>query len=197
MDDLEKSKHLLIESAIRCVAAHGYHKASLRLICDDANLSLGMVRHCFNNKLEMMTAAYQYLSDELLLETNKTIAEFAEDPRSQLEAFIVSGFRKPVFEDDKIMFRFSMWALTRTEPAIAVVHEKLYIRYRKSAKQLFSDLAAKNKIALDTNVAALALTAYLDGLWLEWVVNPKKYNTKAMLAMCMDLVDSYIAGAKS
>src|SRR3546814_12553744 len=49
----------LIEATFRCLCMYGVGDTSVRTIAAEANLSLGMVRHHFNSKDELLASTYR------------------------------------------------------------------------------------------------------------------------------------------
>jgi hypothetical protein len=47
---------------------------------------------------------------------------------------------------------------------------------------------------IDTRLAAIALTAMLDGLWLEWCINPATFSPQEAIALCENWIDALFAG---
>ncbi|TAM97422.1 MAG: TetR family transcriptional regulator, partial [Rhizobiaceae bacterium] len=59
----EVRRQELIEATLRCMSSIGTEEISVRHIAREANLSLGMVRHHFNSKDELLAATLRHLSD--------------------------------------------------------------------------------------------------------------------------------------
>src|SRR6185437_12773247 len=55
----------LIDATFRCVCRYGTEQMSVRLIAQEAGLSLGMVRHHFRSKDELLAATLRHLSSKV------------------------------------------------------------------------------------------------------------------------------------
>ena len=58
----------------------------------------------------------------------------------------------------------AFWSLTRSDPAIAKGHADIYREFRLGIERLIA--VARAELS-DTRLPAVALTALIDGLWLE------------------------------
>ena len=56
----------------------------------------------------------------------------------------------------------AFWAMTKTDPQIAVLHKEIYRDYRAELENLLAAYQTG-----DHRLTAVALTALVDGLWLE------------------------------
>jgi len=58
-----------------------------------------------------------------------------------------------------------------------------------------TEAARDRGVALDARRAALALTALIDGFWLEWTLDPEAFSRDEALGGCLDFLDRLLAGA--
>ena len=60
---------------------------------------------------------------------------------------------------------------------------------------MLADLAAEvGKFRFSLRLAATGLTAMIDGLWLEWCLDPGNFRPAEAIALCESWVDSLGAG---
>lgn len=88
----------------------------------------------------------------------------APNPRARLLAYLTASFRPPIASTDLLASWLGFWGMTRSDPAIAAVHSEIYQDFRTGIERL---IAAYRPDLPDTRLAAVALTALIDGLWLE------------------------------
>ena len=59
---------------------------------------------------------------------------------------------------------------------------------------MLADLAAEaGKLRFSLRLAAIGLTAMIDGLWLEWCLDPGNFRPAEAIALCESWVDSLSA----
>ena len=65
-----------------------------------------------------------------------------------------------------------------------------------SAQALLAELSASAEVpAFDVRLAAIGLSALLDGLWLESSLNPRTLEPQEAIALCRDWIEALCAGA--
>jgi len=75
-------------------------------------------------------------------------------------------------------------------------HEKSYRAYLELIRQLLDDLAQSEGFVIhDTRLAAIGLSAMLDGLWLEWCLNPGTFSPGNGLHICRCWIQGLRHGA--
>ena len=79
-----------------------------------------------------------------------------------------------------------LWSIAATEPALHAVHVELYDRYRSELHALIAPLAPGGRV--DPRLV-FAVSALLDGLWLERSAGARDYDTSAMIDTCMRLIE--------
>jgi TetR/AcrR family transcriptional repressor of bet genes len=70
------------------------------------------------------------------------------------------------------------------------VHRATYRGYLDSVRQLLADASregsrrGRRTTAGDLRLAAIGLTALIDGLWLEWCLDPATFAPREAVALC-------------
>lgn len=162
----------LVEATFRCLCRLGPAQTSVRTIAEEAGLSLGMVRHHFNSKDELLAAGYRMLSAQLQVETAKALEQAGPDPAKRLHALITAGLRPPILDRDYIQLRFLFWGLSQTNAAVREVHDEIYSRFAQQLNELVRAAAKASKARIDADAITLTIMALLKGLWLEWSLAP-------------------------
>ncbi len=87
------SRERLLDAAEWEFATHGFAAGSLRRITDRAELSLGMVKHHFGSKHDLLRAVYKRLFVPLALERTASLERLFAQPESPtVEQFFVAAF---------------------------------------------------------------------------------------------------------
>ena len=113
----------------------------------------------------------------------------ADNPRGRLLAFVTASFRPPIADPELLATWLAFWSLSRTVPAIGDIHDEIYAENRRDMERLI--LACPNAPA-DARLAAVALTALVDGLWLELSLGNAPFSVAEAEALAENWLDSFI-----
>jgi TetR/AcrR family transcriptional repressor of bet genes len=193
----DERRDLLVAAALKCLADDGHAGISVRRIARQAGVSVGLLNHHFGGIDALIAEAYQKLSLDLThslqLEVDK-----AQSAADRLDAFLVGSFSSRVLDPALLSVWVVFWSLIRHSPCVNDAHEKGYGAYRSLVERLLVALAAEEGFALDdAPLAAIGLSAMLDGLWLEWCLNPATFSADNGLLICRRWVNGLRRGAFS
>ncbi len=179
----------LIDATLEIIAEHGFAETTVERICAAAGVSRGLISHYFAGKEALLLESYRRLADELAAETAKAMRARDGDPLSRLRALVEVSFRPPVFDPDKMSAWLAFWSAARGSPALNALNRELYRGYRASVTRLMAEAARARGVVLDAHREATALTALIDGLWLELALDPEAFATDQAEAVCLDYLD--------
>ena len=154
----------LIEATARCLAVRGAAGVSVRAICAEAGVSPGLLRHYFAGVSEAIAETYRWTGARVARSLDEAVAVAGPEPRARLLAYLTASFRAPIADTELLATWLAFWSLTRSDPQIAAVHAEIYGDFRAGIERLIAE--ARPDLA-DTGLPAVALTALIDGLWLE------------------------------
>lgn len=160
----DQRRQALIEATGRCLAARGAAGVSVRAICAEAGVSPGLLRHYFAGVSEAIAETYRWTGARVAAALDEAVAAAGPDHRARLLAYLTASFRPPIATGDLLATWLAFWSLTRSDPAIAEVHAEIYADFRAGIERL---IAEARPDLIDTRLPAVALTALIDGLWLE------------------------------
>jgi hypothetical protein len=76
------------------------------------------------------------------------------------------------------------------------VHDETYGGYVELLRGMLADLASEpGNGGFDLRLAAIGLTALLDGLWLEWCLDPANFRPAEAVALCEAWVERLCGAA--
>lgn len=183
----------LIEAAARVLAARGVAGASVRTICAEAGVSAGLLRHYFDGVDALIAAAYEATGARIDAALEAAVAAAGSDPRQdareRLSAYLTASFAPPVLDPDLLATWLAFWSLVKVDPAIAAIHRRTYAGYRARLEEL---LAACDP-SVDARLAAIGLTAVVDGLWLELCLDATVFTPAEAGAIAERLAAGYLA----
>ncbi|MFD0888211.1 TetR/AcrR family transcriptional regulator [Streptosporangium algeriense] len=160
--DHHERRELLADALMRLAATRGLEKVSLRHVAAEAGVSAGMVQHYFRTKDEMMTFAFDMVTDRI---RDRSQAEVTSaTPRELVRSLLLQVL--PLDEtrwlENHVMLAFL---------AYAAVKPSIVSGLRESAAEMRMFLAAQLRAAgadgVDPDRAAAGLLALVDGLGLQ------------------------------
>lgn len=186
----------LIEAAIRSLKQHGHEGLSVRRIAQEAGVSIGLINHHFPNKNALIAEAYRYFYNRLIGGMTEAVARAPASARARLRAFFEASFSPPNLDPDVLTVWIVFWAMHRHSTEIQDVHRETHGGHVELVRGMLADLAKESgRGRVNLRLQAIGLTALLDGLWLEWCLDPEDFRPKEAVALCESWVDKLSAGA--
>ncbi|WP_345891504.1 TetR family transcriptional regulator C-terminal domain-containing protein [Burkholderia sp. Ax-1735] len=186
----------IIDATMRCIARYSYSETTIDRICAEAKVSRGLINHHFQSKDELMAQTYKRLAADLL-DVSRAAAANATGPEDKLDAIIKVCFAAPVFAPKNVKVWLGFWSVAHSDPVIRKAHKELYAGYRQALKKLFDQIAEVRGGTVDSDLAALTLTAVIDGFWLELARDPTSFTAEDALASCLRIVDTFLPPPKT
>lgn len=178
-------RQALIEATARCLAEKGVGGTSVRAICARAGVSSGLLTHYFDGVDALILATYADVGARVSAALDAAIEAAGDDPRDRLRACLQANFREPILDPDLLATWIAFWSLVKSDPAIAAVHADVYGGTRAQLEALLQ-AAAPALSPSQTRIAAISLTALVDGLWLELCLDRSTFSPEEAQAMVED-----------
>ncbi len=189
-------REALVEAAIESLKRHGHEGLSVRRIAAEAGVSIGLINHHFPNKETLVAESYRAFSRRLTESFESAVAAAGPGPRTRLRAFFRAVFSRPNLDPQVLTAWVVYWGLMQVSPAMRAVHDEEGRGYGGLLGRLLADLAReRSRNPPDPRLAVIGLTALLDGLWLEWCLDPNSFRPKEAATLCEDWVDRVIRPA--
>lgn len=176
LDDRRRS---LMEATLVCVAQHGLHGATVRRIAEEADVTAGLVRHCFGSKDDMIRNAYAYLVGQLTTRASDSAKGTEGDADLQLRQFLRANVTMPNLSEQKV----SLWATfigrVRYDKQFAEIHREGYREFLNLLEALVEPVLVAHKRPHSAAICkrhAIALNGLIDGLWMEGSLNSGLYS---------------------
>lgn len=167
----DERRAALIDACAAGLAADGAAGVSVRTICARAGVSPGLLRHYFAGIDDLIAATYVATGERVTAALAAAVAAAGADPRARLAAYVTASFAPPIAAPELLATWLAFWSLARTNAAIAALHRDSYAGYRAELEVL---LAACGVAEL--RLAAIAITALVDGLWLELSLDARVFS---------------------
>ncbi|AAK25085.1 TetR/AcrR family transcriptional regulator [Caulobacter vibrioides] len=180
-------RQALVAAAEAVLAREGVGGTSVRAICAEAGVSPGLLRHYFEGVDDLIAAAYEAVSQRIDGALDAALAAAGDDPRARLLAYLGASFAPPVLDQRLLAAWVGFWSLVRTKPRMAAIHAASYADFRARLEVLLAKAGAR-----DTRLAAIALTASVDGLWLELCLDPATFSPDEARAIVTRALDGWL-----
>lgn len=152
----------LIEIATKLFSERGFENTPLSVVCEEANVSKGLISHHFKSKNELLR--------EIFLRTTKLIVEINtnekvnQSPQEQLVELLESFFLQ--LEADKLLFQFNLNVIVQpnTRKILNDLIEERSSFILAKTKTIFNKIDTKNSL-----VKSHMFIAELDGIALNYL----------------------------
>ncbi|NBF02920.1 TetR family transcriptional regulator [Pseudomonas sp. Fl5BN2] len=175
----------LIEATLVCLKRHGFQGASIRKISAEAGVSVGLISHHYSGKDELVAEAYRAITGRVMALLREALDQAAPTPRERLSAFFRASFCAELLDPKLLDAWLAFWGAVKTAEAINQAHEHSYAEYRNELGSMLASLAREHAWeGFDADLAAISLSALLDGLWLESGLNPGTFSPQQGVQIC-------------
>ena len=171
-EDPDARRASLIEACARVLAREGMGGTSVRAIAVEAGVSPGLIGHYFGGVDALVAATYAQVEARVAAALDQAVAAAGPDPRARLDAYVSASLLPPIADSDLLSTWIAFWSLVRARPEIATLHDEQYGRFRAGLEKLLAENGVAQAALRRT---AIAITALVDGLWLELCLSPTTF----------------------
>ena len=186
-------RDMLVDATLRCLAVRSVDQLSVRAIAAEAGVSVGLINHHYASKDALVADAYRRAAGDLLDGLARAVTAAPDDPRARLEAVFTDSFSPRVLDPKLLKIWTAFWTLADRSADVQAAHERTYGEHRELLERLLADLAGPAAHALDLRLSAIGLSALLDGLWLEWCLNPQTFTPEEGIQLCREWTEALLA----
>ena len=174
----------MMEAAIEGIARHGFSGVTVSRLVEYSGLSRGMVNLHFQRKQELLLQVLKHLADVYRAGWQAAVARAGDDPAARLAALV----EYDVMRDGHPSHTLTAWLAFRQEAITNPVYRPLCdtreAAFFGTVKSLCAALIKQGRYKLDAEVAALGITYLLEGLWLDWAIDPTRYSARTGRDVC-------------
>ena len=188
-------REALVDATLRCLKKYGHEGVSVRRISAAAGVSIGLINHHFPSKSGLVAVTYETLALSLQHSIRTQAENRAVSPRARLSGFFLASFAPEILDPQLFNVWLVFWSMVAHSPEIRAVHDKTYGKYRSILESLLGQLVASGAAPpFKLRPAAIALSALLDGLWVELSLSPVTFKPREAIALCEDWVNALCSG---
>jgi AcrR family transcriptional regulator len=180
----------LIAACARVLAREGAAGTSVRVIAREAGVSPGLIAHYFAGIDALITATYAEVDQTVAAAMEAAVVAAGPDPRARLEAFVTASFAPPIADRALLATWIAFWSLVTARADVARQHDDQYAGYRARLTEL---LSACGVVPDRLRLAAIAMAALVDGLWLELCLSPDCFTADEASRIARAQIDNLIA----
>ncbi len=186
-------REALIDATLRCLKRYGHAGVSVRRISAAAGVSIGLINHHFPSKSGLVAVTYEALALSLQDSIRAQAENRAASPRARLSGFFRASFSPEILDPQLFNVWLVFWSMVAHSPEIRAVHDRTYGKYRSILESLLGQLAISGEAPkFKLRPAAIALSALLDGLWVELSLSPTNFKAREAIALCEDWVNATV-----
>ena len=169
---MKNKKEKIIETATKLFAIQGFEKTSVAAICDEANVSKGLIYHHFKSKNEILIAIYEQSTQEMI---DISTTKIEKNPSEKLKNIIEDVFLQ--LENNKQLYQFNLNIMF--QPSTKKILER---QINERARLLFNsvkDIFEKIDFA-KCELLSYVFIAEIDGIALNYLSSFENYPIAEM-----------------
>ncbi len=174
----------MIAAAIEGISRHGFSGLSVSRLVEYSGLSRGMVNLHFERKQALLLQVLQHLADVYRAGWQAAVERAGPDPAKRLAALI----EYDVTRDGHSSNIMTAWLAFRQEAITNPIYRPLCdtreAAFFGAVTSLCAALIKDGGYKIKPEVAALGITYLLEGLWLDWALDTRRYNAKTGREVC-------------
>jgi TetR/AcrR family transcriptional repressor of bet genes len=187
----DKRRQALIEAALALVAEGGAKGATVRAIAQRAGVTAGLIRHYFQSKEQLISAAYRHLMDRMTDDSAAVLHAAPTDPHARLAAFVAASLKPPVVDAEALTLWATFMQDIQRDPAMRATHSDTYLHFRDKLQSLIADLPGMRD-ASTLRRLAISCNAVIDGLWMEGCALPEAFGRGELVALGISSVGAML-----
>lgn len=191
----ELRRQSLVEASRRALATHGLAGASVRVICAEAGVSPGLLTHYFEGVDQLILETYRQVGEQVADAMERAVTEAPDGALDKLRAYIAASFRPPVLDRDLLSVWVVFWSLVRSNESIRRMHEDIYGLFRQKLETLMREALAGQATDTKVRLSTVALTALVDGLWLELCLDNPSFTAEEATAVAIEWLERMLGTA--
>ncbi|MBC9032728.1 TetR family transcriptional regulator C-terminal domain-containing protein [Sphingomonas sp. JC676] len=182
----------LIAATAKVLAELGAAGVSVRTISTEAGVSPGLLRHYFDGIDALIAETYRWTGERVRAALAASVEAAGPDPRPRLMAYVTASFGDPIADPRLLATWIAFWSLAKTNPAMDALHGEIYADYRAGIAALLGECGVD---AGAVRLAAIGLTALVDGLWLELCLAPGVFTPEEASGIAGRWIAALLDGA--
>jgi AcrR family transcriptional regulator len=161
----------LIDAGIRCLSKDGIGAFTIDRISKEARVSRGLINHHFDGIDDLLAAVYVDMTSAMHGNGSQGLSA-AGSAEERLAALLKFMFSPPIFAKGTLRAWLALWGEVAANSKLKLAHRQSYERYLENLSKAIAEITKARKCRIDHRQLAITCIALIDGLWLEWCLNP-------------------------
>ena len=180
------TREKLIEATLDIIAEGGMAKVTLPKVAERAGFSRGISNFHFVSKDNLLLETLKTVHSELDRVWRHYLIETDLPPADQLKGFLNAVFKPPVADVKKISVWLAYWGETAYRRQYLESFTAKDREYEEAIERLMVRLAGANRPVggIPIRAIAVALTALIDGCWLQFLIAPGRLGDDEAINAC-------------
>jgi TetR/AcrR family transcriptional repressor of bet genes len=187
-ESAEVRRKSLVQATMRSIAKYGFAGSTIEKICDEAQVSRGLINHHFKSKDELIRQAYKELCAEWSFQTQNMLGDLG-DPEDKLRAVIRASFGPGLFKPDYIGIWVGFSSVIAKSPTLRRLHRELIADDIATFQKIFEAIADKRGKSINARRATLTLLMMIDGFWNEFYLEQSSFSAEEALHACLEYLE--------
>jgi AcrR family transcriptional regulator len=188
----DERRQQIIETTLTCLARDGADGTSLRSVCREAGVAPSLVKHFFAGWHDLLTAAYQMLTERFMAQLAPVLTADFPTARARMDAVILRYLSTDWIGESTIGANIALWQLARSVVDLKP-HFSRFLRDRtRLLHRALGALAAETSAIIDIDELTACFILMLDGIWLEQSTNPGNIKARRATQMCWFWLDAVL-----
>jgi AcrR family transcriptional regulator len=175
----KNSKAKITDTALELFARFGYEKTSIRMISEEAGISLGLLYNYFKSKEELLSSIF--LQSIVDIDASFRDDDKARTPYEKMELLIRNIFA--IIKENQQFWK--LFYSLRIQPSVLESLSKQIAALSMSLNKKFVQYF-KSVGAADAESEARVFIAMIDGISIHYVIEPKTYPLEKVIALLIN-----------
>ncbi|CAG1015348.1 HTH-type transcriptional repressor ComR [Anaerolineales bacterium] len=183
----------ILETATRLFSEHGYQGTTFSLLAEAAQLTEPGVLHYFPSKTHLLQGVLEYHEQK---NAERYLSMLQAEKKSIPDLF--SLLENLVAENEKIPGLIQLFTVLVSESIRSdhPAHDYFIDRYRRAREayvnQFFGEIRENIRPEVDLNELTILILAVMDGLQIQWLLDPKKVDMVAVYRLFSKIIVEYL-----
>ena len=179
-------RQALIRATIAVIARRGYSGTTVARVAEKARVSVGLMNFHFDSKDRLFRETFRHLAEEYAEVWRRNLEAAPDEPAARIRAMIESHCNPRVFTRDKLAVWFTFWSEAELRGRYRASATRIERRYLQALEaEIRRLIAAARGQARDAKPIIAALSAMIDGYWLQAMLYPQAFDREAAVEACL------------
>jgi TetR/AcrR family transcriptional repressor of bet genes len=174
----------LIEAAIETIARHGFSGVSVSRLAEYSGLARGMVNLHFRRKDQLLHEVLKHLAEAYRVSWQGALARAGDRPQDKLWALVEHDVGRKTHDDRALIAWLAFRQEAITNPGYRPLCDTREAAFLATVRSACAALINDGGYAIKPEIAALGITFLLEGLWIDWALDPQRYRPGIGRAVC-------------